>query len=135
VNTRLYQILSVGQFPVVEVQVSLGGTDVRVPQQSPDVLDSLLAADFRAALVPGQIQHEIAGQTRQIAQPGIRPAEIRHAPCLAGRGQDDFARVAQWIERRFPKTAVSFGKSANNTADTERNALFSLRGTAIENAE
>jgi hypothetical protein len=39
-----------------------------VTQQTAGVFDSLLAADFRSALVAGQVQHQVARQAGLIAQ-------------------------------------------------------------------
>jgi hypothetical protein len=60
-----------------------------VAQQSADLLDPLFPADFRPALVPRQVQDQIAGQPGQIPQPGIRPAQIRNRPRLPSRKQED----------------------------------------------
>ena len=54
-----YQILRVGQLPVVEVHVPLRSRDIRVPQQSPGGLDSLLPTDLRTAFVVTAIGHPI----------------------------------------------------------------------------
>src|SRR5712691_5216336 len=58
VNTDplFYQILRVRNLPLVEMQVPLGGRDIRVPQKPPGVFNPLLAADLRPAFMPGQIQ-------------------------------------------------------------------------------
>jgi hypothetical protein len=60
-----------------------------VPQEPAGVFDSLLPADFRATLVPGQVQHQIPWQAGQITQPGIRTAQVRDGPRFPGRGQED----------------------------------------------
>ena len=66
------QILRVCQFAVIKVHVALRRRDVGVPQQPTGVFDPLLAADFRPAFVPGQVQHQIPGQASQVAEPGMR---------------------------------------------------------------
>ena len=43
--------------------VALGGRNVGVPEQPTSEFDPFLPADLRPALVPGQAEHEIAGQT------------------------------------------------------------------------
>jgi len=91
VNTDLFdQILGVGQFPVVQVQVPLRGRNVGVPQQSPGVFDPLRPADLRPAFVAGQVQNQIPRKTGHVPEPGIRPAEIRNAPRFPDRGQENW---------------------------------------------
>jgi hypothetical protein len=53
--------------------------NIRVAQQSPGVFDPFLAADLCAALVAGQVQHQVLWQSGQVPKPGIRPAEILDA--------------------------------------------------------
>jgi hypothetical protein len=62
------------------VHVALRRRDVCVPQQTTGVLDSLLAADFRPALVTGKVKHQIARQTGLIPKPWICAAQIRDLP-------------------------------------------------------
>jgi len=71
------------------MQVPLGSRDVRVPQQSAGVLDPLLPANLRPAFVAGEVQHQIARKAGQVPEAGIRPAEVRDAPRLPRRGQED----------------------------------------------
>ena len=52
----------------------------RVPQHTPSVLDPLLAANLRAALVAGQVQHQVFREACEVPQPGIRPAEVLDTP-------------------------------------------------------
>jgi hypothetical protein len=60
-----------------------------VAQQPAGIFDPLLPAVLRPAFVAGEVQHQIPRKTGQVPEPGIRPAEIRDAPCLAGRGEEN----------------------------------------------
>jgi hypothetical protein len=50
------QILGVRQLRIVQVHLSLGRRDVRMPQKPTGKFDSLHPAGFRSAPVPGQVQ-------------------------------------------------------------------------------
>ena len=64
-----------------------------MPQQATGVFDPLLPADLRPAFVTRKIQHQIPRQARQIAEAGIRAAEIRDSPRFPGRRQVSQDRI------------------------------------------
>src|SRR5882724_7013659 len=84
-------------------------------EQAPAVLDPLLPADFRAALVAGQEQHQVFRQACQVAQPRIRPAEVLDTPGTTGRAQEygPFRPVAgSSIARVVAPAAISIGANS-----------------------
>jgi hypothetical protein len=81
-----YQVLRVSQLPVAQVHVPLGRRDICMPEQSPGKLDPLLAADFRPTLMPGEVQHQIAGR-RDLDGISASATEVARIPWSRARGR------------------------------------------------
>jgi len=103
-----------------------------------------MPADLRPAFVPGQVQHQVAGQPGFVPQSRIRPAEVRDPPRLPGWREEDRpvrAGAAGLIrEGVFPGTAervttwngrsavhASRWRSANTKDSVEPVSLFVRR--------
>jgi hypothetical protein len=62
-----------------------------------------------------KVQHQIPWQTGQVPEAGIRPAEIRDAPRLAGRGQEDRPGLTlpDGLRQRFARASTADPEKAS----------------------